>query len=153
MGTTAASGEREVAEPPERVWRALAELAPYCAVCDVSYVVRGEGRGATFSCVPGRREDGAPVADGAARGEIVEWEPPRVVTSLLRVHAETWTTRIELAPTGTGGTRVRMALSRAASGGTPLRRVLRGPADRRLVRRTLAAELDRLPEHIAQRAD
>ena len=42
---TTASGSREVPHPRERVWRALAVLQPYCAVCDVSYVVSGSPTG------------------------------------------------------------------------------------------------------------
>src|SRR5690349_19171239 len=65
-----ASGSRDVPAARATVWRALAVLSPYCAVCDVSYVVSGKPRkGTTFVCVPGRLGDGPP-AEGSPRGEI-----------------------------------------------------------------------------------
>ena len=149
---TTATGAREVPQPPETVWRALAVLQPYCAVCDVSYVVSGgaPGEGTTFVCVPGRL-DGDP-AETAPRGEIVEWTPPHVVTTRLRLTPETWTTRIELAGTASGGTRVTVTISREPIGGSRLlHRVQRG-AMRRLVQRTVTAELDKVPAHIAAAA-
>ena len=97
---TTATGTREVPQAQAEVWRALAVLEPYCSVCDVSYVVEapaaGPGLGTTFVCAPGRL-DGSPAA-GAPQGEIVAWEPPRLVATRLRLTPETWTTRIELAP-------------------------------------------------------
>jgi hypothetical protein len=72
--TTSAHGRREIAVPREQVWRALAVLEPYCAVCDVSYVVDGgtpPGAGTTFVCVPGRLADEQP-PETSPRGEIVE---------------------------------------------------------------------------------
>jgi uncharacterized protein YndB with AHSA1/START domain len=149
---TTASGSREVPHPRERVWRALAVLQPYCAVCDVSYVVSGSptgGTGTTFVCAPGRL-DGAEPAEGAPRGEIVEWVPGTVVGTRLVLTPETWTTRIELADAGPGVTRVTITLTHEATGGNRLvHRVQRG-ALRRLVRQTVAAELEKLPAHIAQ---
>ena len=66
--TTTASGSCEVPQPRPDVWRALAVLEPYCAVCDVSYVLGESGRGpdigTTFVCAPGRL-DGAEPAAGA----------------------------------------------------------------------------------------
>src|SRR3712207_887037 len=94
-----ASGTREVPYERDRVWRALAVLAPYCAVCDVSYVVDGTataGKGTRFVCVPGRLDDGQEPPAGAPRGEIVEWEPRRRVGTRLELTPETWTTRMEL---------------------------------------------------------
>jgi hypothetical protein len=149
---TTASGAREVPHPRERVWRALAVLQPYCAVCDVSYVVSGSpdgGTGTTFVCVPGRLDGTAP-AEGAPRGEIVEWVPGEVVTTRLVLTPETWTTRIELADAAEGATRVTITLSHQATAGSRLvHRVQRG-ALRRLVRQTVEAELDKLPAHVAQ---
>ena len=140
--------------PRERVWRALAVLSPYCAVCDVSYVVDGspgDGRGTTFVCAPGRL-DGRPPAEGAPRGEIVEWEPGRLVATRLVLTPETWTTRIELADAGPGATRVTITLThRATTGNRLVHRVQRG-AVRRLVRQTVDAELDKLPAHVEQAA-
>ena len=149
--TTTASGSREVALPRDRVWRALAVLRPYCAVCDVSYVVDGSpeaGPGTTFLCIPGRLDGAAPPGT-APRGEIVEWEPPRLVRTTLTLSQETWTTRIELAEAD-GGTRVLLTLTHEPAGGARAVRMLQRRALRRLVQATVDAELDKLPEHLAQ---
>jgi hypothetical protein len=147
---TTASGVREVPQPRADVWRALAVLEPYCAVCDVSYVIAGDAPprvGTTFVCAPGRL-DGAPPAPGAPQGEIVDWQPKRLVTTRLVLTPETWTTRIELADTGTGGTRVTMTITHEpTAGGRVVRRLQRG-ALRRLVQRTVDAELDKVPAHV-----
>ena len=147
---TTASGSREVPEAPSTVWRALAVLEPYCAVCDVSYVVEGAGQGVgtTFVCVPGRTE-GRPPRAGAPRGEIVEWEPHRVVTTRLELTPEIWTTRIELSEAG-AGTRVTITLTHEPRGGSRLlRRVTRG-ALRQMVERMVTEELAKLPAHLDQ---
>jgi uncharacterized protein YndB with AHSA1/START domain len=151
---TTASGTREVAAPRSRVWRALAVLEPYCAVCDVSYVVSGErsGAGARFVCVPGRLADDETPRDGAPRGEIVEWEPERVVATRLELTPETWTTRIELAGTGDGGTRITMTVTHEPTGGSRVVRRLQRGALRRLVQRTVDAELDKVPAHVERAA-
>jgi hypothetical protein len=152
--STSASGVREVPQPRAEVWRALAVLEPYCAVCDVSYVVGpGEqaaapGVGTTFVCASGRL-DGAPPA-GAPQGEIVEWEPPRLVTTRLVLTPETWTTRIELADTDAGGTRVAVTITHQPTGGSRVVRRLQRGALRRLVQRTVDAELDKVPAHVAR---
>ena len=147
---TSAHGRREIAVPREEVWRALAVLEPYCAVCDVSYVVADDappGAGTTFLCVPGRL-DGAEPPETAPRGEIVEWEPPRLVTTRLTLSPETWTTRIELTET-TGGTAVDLTLSHEPRvRGRLGRRGVR--ALRRLVQETVDGELAKLPAHVAQ---
>jgi uncharacterized protein YndB with AHSA1/START domain len=147
---TTASGTREVPHPREDVWRSLAVLEPYCAVCDVSYVVSGSaGKGASFVCVPGRLEGRTPSA-GAPKGEIVEWEPPRLVTTRLELTPEVWTTRIELADAEGGGTRVTVTLTHEPRGGSRLvQRIQRG-ALQRLVQRTVDGELAKLPAHVAQ---
>ena len=149
--TTTASGVREVPEPPEQVWRALAVLEPYCAVCDVSYLVSdagtGPGVGTTFLCAPGRLDGAAPAA-GAPRGEIVAWEPPRLVVTRLELTPETWTTRIELAATGAGGTLVTMTITHEPTGGGRVVRRLQRGAMRRLVQRTVDAELEKVPAHV-----
>ena len=128
------------------VWQALAVLAPYCVVCDVSYVVTGKGAGTTFVCVPGRLE-GDPGPD-ALSGEIVEWRPGRLVATRLRLPSETWTTRIELADAGQGGTRVTMTVALETRGGSRLVERLQGRSRQRLVQRTLEGELDRIPAHV-----
>ena len=152
MSTTTATGSREVPQDPAEVWRALAVLEPYCSVCDVSYVFEGGAGGprlgTTFVCAPGRL-DGSPAA-GAPQGEIVEWVPPRLVATRLRLTPETWTTRIELAAAPGGGTRVTMTITHEpAAGGRVVRRLQRG-ALRRLVQRTVDAELNKVPAHVAR---
>ena len=147
---TTASGTREVPHPRAEVWRALAVLEPYCAVCDVSYVVSGSaGKGASFVCVPGRLDGRTPDA-GAPRGEIVEWEPTKLVTTRLELTPETWTTRIELADAVEGATRVTVTVTHEPRGGNRLVQRLQRPGMERLVRRTVDGELDKLPAHIAQ---
>jgi hypothetical protein len=150
-GPTTATGVRDVPESPPEVWRALAVLEPYCAVCDVSYVVAaGDPQvGTTFVCAPGRL-DGGPPKDGAPRGEIVAWEPPRVVATRLELTPETWTTRIELADAPGGGTRVTMTITHEPTSGGRLVRRLQRNALRRLVQRTVDAELDKVPAHVAR---
>jgi hypothetical protein len=146
--TVEATGGRELPEPPERVWAALAVLRPYCAVCDVTYVVTGSGRGSTFVCVPGRVDGTVPPSRGT-RGEIVEWTPLRRVTTRLERAGEVWTTRLELTGTPSGGSAVAMTLG-CEQPGNALVGVLQRRALQRLVERTLAGELARLPEHVAQ---
>jgi hypothetical protein len=153
---TSAVGVREVPEPRAEVWRALAVLEPYCAVCDVSYVLEGTtagpGVGTSFVCAPGRLDGSAPAA-GAPRGEILAWEPPTVVATRLVLTPETWTTHIELSDTASGGTRVAMTITHEpTSGGRMVRRLQRG-ALRRLVQRTVDAELEKVPAHVALLAD
>jgi uncharacterized protein YndB with AHSA1/START domain len=145
--TVEATGSRELPEAPAQVWEALALLKPYCAVCDVSYVVTGSGHGSTFVCVRGRL-DGAPPARGT-RGEIVEWEPPGRVTTRLERAGEVWTTRLELTGTASGGTSVAVTLSCEPTG-SMLVGALQRRARQRLVERTLEGELGRLPAHLAQ---
>lgn len=152
---TSAAGTREVPEPRAMVWRALAVLEPYCAVCDVSYVLGdtrdGPGVGTTFVCAPGRLDGSAPAA-GAPRGEIVAWEPEVSVTTRLELTPETWTTRIELADAGSGGTRVDITITHEPVGGRRLVRRLQRNALRRLVQRTVDAELEKVPAHVARAA-
>jgi hypothetical protein len=155
--STSASGRREIAAPRERVWRALAVLEPYCAVCDVSYVVDGAGApgpGTRFVCVPGRLDDGVQPPAGAPRGEIVEWVPQERVTTRLRLTPETWTTTIELADAGPGATRVIITVSHEPHSEGRLvqrltQRLMRGGV-REMVQRTVDGELDRLPAHVAR---
>ncbi|HYH24429.1 MAG TPA: SRPBCC family protein [Blastococcus sp.] len=150
MSTTTATGSRDVPQDPEEVWRALAVLEPYCSVCDVSYLFEGAPGGprlgTTFVCAPGRL-DGTPAA-GAPRGEIVEWDPPRLVATRLRLTPETWTTRIELRAAPAGGTRVTMTVTHEPAGGGRLVRRLQRSGLRRLVQRTVDAELAKVPAHV-----
>ncbi len=135
------------------VWRALAVLAPYCAVCDVSYVVAGgtsPGRGTRFVCVPGALADGEEPREGAPEGEIVEWRPRRAVTTRLELTPETWTTRIELDDAEGGGTRVTITVEHSPRGGSRLVHRLQRGSMRRLVQSTVDAELAKVPDHVAQ---
>jgi hypothetical protein len=148
-----ASGTRVVPESRADVWRALAVLEPYCAVCDVSYVV-GDGRigkGTRFVCAPGRL-DGAEPPAGAPSGEILEWAPRRIVATRLALTTETWTTRIELADADGGGTRVSMTVALEADGGSRIVRRIQRSAAQRMVQETVDAELDKIPAHVAQAA-
>jgi uncharacterized protein YndB with AHSA1/START domain len=153
---TTASGSREVPFPRARVWRALAVLSPYCAVCDVSYVISGSptaGTGTTFVCIPGRLEAGRTPDAGAPKGEIVEWVPKKVVATRLELTPETWTTRIELADAGAGSTRVTITLTHEATRGSRIAQRIQRRALQRLVQRTVDAELDKLPAHVDQVAE
>jgi hypothetical protein len=144
-----ATGTREVPQRRRDVWQALAVLEPYCAVCDVSYVVSGTGVGTTFVCVPGRLDGREPGPD-APRGEIVEWQSRRVVATRLDLPAERWTTRIELADIPAGGTRVTMTLGFESRAGGRLVARLQSRTQQRVVQQTLDAELDKVPQHVAQ---
>jgi hypothetical protein len=150
---TTATGVRTVPQSRADVWRALAVLEPYCAVCDVSYVFSeeagGPGVGTTFVCAPGRL-DGGPPKPGAPRGEIVAWEPQRMVASRLELTPETWTTRIELADAEDGGTRVTMTITHEPTGGSRVVRRLQRGALRKLVQRTVDAELEKVPAHVTR---
>ncbi len=144
---TSVTGIREVPEARADVWRALAVLQPYCAVCDVSYVVTGSGRRTTFVAVAGRLDGDPP--EGAPQGAILEWVPGRVVETRLELTPETWTTRIELDDTGDGGTRVTMTVTHEPRGGGRLARRLLSRAARQLVEQTVRSELDKIPAHLA----
>ncbi len=152
---TTATGSREVPEPRAAVWRALAVLEPYCAVCDVSYVLGdprgGPGVGTTFVCAPGRLGGSAP-ASGAPRGEIVAWEPEVSVTTRLELTPETWTTRIELADSPSGGTRVTLTITNETRAKGVLARLVHGRAARPMVARTVESELDKVPAHVERAA-
>jgi hypothetical protein len=143
-----ATGTRVVPQRRRDVWQALAVLEPYCAVCDVSYVVSGTGAGTTFVCVPGQLGRGEPGPD-APRGEIVEWQSRRLVATRLDLPGETWTTRIELADAPAGGTRVTMIVGFESRTGGRLVERLQGRSRQRLVQQTLDAELKKVPEHVA----
>lgn len=135
------------------MWRALAVLSPYCGVCDVSYVVSGTPRkGTTFVCVPGRLGN-EPPAEGSPVGEILEWEPNRLVTTRLRLTPETWTTRLELSDAGPDATRVTITLTQEPARGSRLVHLVQRGAMRRTVQRMVDEELDKLPAHIAQAAE
>ena len=142
-----ATGALVVPEPRSQVWRALAVLQPYCAVCDVSYVVSGSGVRTTFVAVPGRLEGDPPA--GSPVGTVTEWRPGRVVATRLDLTPETWTTRIELADEDAGGTRVTMTLTHEPVAGGRLARWVQKRAREQLVRRTVDDELAKVPAHVA----
>ena len=71
-------------------------------------------------------------------------------TTRLELTPETWTTRIELADAPGGGTRVTMTITHEPTGGGRLVRRLQRNALRRLVQRTVDAELDKVPAHVAR---
>jgi hypothetical protein len=75
------------------------------------------------------------------------------VATRLRLTPETWTTRIELADTGDGGTRVTMTITHEPTGGSRVVRRLQRGALRRLVQRTVDAELAKVPAHVERVAD
>lgn len=151
MTTTTATGSRDVPYPRSRVWQALAVLEPYCAVCDVTYLVEGStpGPGTRFVCVPGRL-DGRPPREGSPRGEITEWQPETRVATRLELIPETWTTAIELADAGPDATRVTITVTRAPRGGSRLVHRFQRGAVQRLVQRTVDAELGKVPAHVTQ---
>jgi hypothetical protein len=136
-----------VPEARSHVWRALAVLQPYCAVCDVSYVVSGSGARTTFVAVPGRLEGDPP--PGSPVGTVTEWRPGRVVATRLDLTPETWTSRIELADDDAGGTRVTMTFTQAPIAGGRLARWVQKRAREQLVRRTVDDELAKVPAHVA----
>ena len=146
-GPVSATAELVVPEERARVWRALAVLQPYCAVCDVSYVVTGSGLRTTFVAVPGRLEGEPP--PGSPVGTVTEWRPGRIVATRLDLTPETWTTRIELADAGTGSTRVTMTVTHQPVAGGRLARWAARRAREQLVRRTVADELAKVPAHVA----
>jgi uncharacterized protein YndB with AHSA1/START domain len=146
-----ASGTREVPATRAEVWQALAVLEPYCAVCDVSYVV-GPATirvGTTFVCAAGRLDGAAPPA-GAPRGEILAWQPRRRVATRLELTGETWTTAIDLADADGGATRVTITVTLEPLGGGRLVRRIQRSAAQKLVERTVTDELDKIPAHLAQ---
>ena len=150
---TTASGSREVPEPRDVVWRALAVLAPYCPVCDVSYVVAGSGqpgRGTRFVCVPGQLAAGEEPRAGAPEGEIVEWRPRRAVSTRLELTPEIWTTRIELDDAEGGGTRVTITVGHEPRRKNRLTDRLLRNSVQRLVQATVDGELAKVPDHVAR---
>lgn len=147
----AAHGTGRVQFSRPRVWRALAVLRPYCAVCDVSYVVEGgpTGQGTRFICAPGLLGDQSPPA-GAPRGEVVEWQPSRRVTTRLELTPEVWTTTIDLTDVPGGGTDVTITLAHQPVQGGPLRRRLQRSGVRKVAQRTIESELGKVADHVRQ---
>ena len=75
------------------------------------------------------------------------------MTTRLELTPETWTTRIELSDTASGGTRVSIAITHEPTGGGRVVRRLQRNAMRRLVQRTVDAELEKVPAHVARVTD
>lgn len=146
-----ARGTRRVSYSRPRVWRALAVLEPYCAVCDVSYVVDGgpAAEGTRFSCVPGRLGD-QPPPSGAPRGQVIEWQPSRRVTTRLELTPEVWTTTIELIDVPGGGTDVTITLTHQPTRGSRVRRALQRGGVRKVAQRTIESELSKIAGHVSQ---
>src|SRR3954470_10537825 len=148
-----ATGVRTPAQSQAWYWGALAVVESYYSVPGVSYLVGevpgGLGVGTTFVCAPGRLDGGSPAA-GAPRGEILDWDPPRLVSSRLVLTPETWTTRIELSDAEGGGTRVAITVTHEPTSGSRVVRRLQRGAMQRLVQRTVDAELDKVPAHVAR---
>ncbi|WP_454553593.1 SRPBCC family protein [Geodermatophilus nigrescens] len=154
---TTAAGSRRVPFTRGDVWRALTTPVPYCSVCDVSYVftvLPGAapagmlGPGSRFRCVPGRLEGDPPAS--AVTGEVVEWLPRRRIGTRLELAQETWQTLFELADAGTEATDVTVTVTCEPVGGNRLQHALRSKSVARLVARTVASELTKLPDHIRQ---
>ena len=80
------------------------------------------------------------------------WVPKKVVATRLDLTPETWTTRVELADVP-DGTRVTITITHEARGGSRVARRIQRRALRGMVQRTVDAELDKVPAHVAQLAD
>ncbi|NEK93368.1 SRPBCC family protein [Modestobacter muralis] len=148
---TVAEGARRVPYVRSRVWRALAVLQPYCAVCDVSYVVDGAAtkQGTEFVCVPGRLDDQSPPG-GAPRGRIVEWKPEHRVATRLELTPEVWVTTIELADAPDESTDVSITLTHEPLAGGLLRRRRQRKTVRKVAQGTIESELDKVADHVCQ---
>ncbi|CCH87371.1 conserved protein of unknown function [Modestobacter italicus] len=148
---TVARGERRVPFSRARVWRALAVLRPYCAVCDVSYVVDGAStkRGTEFVCVPGRL-DGQRPPGGAPRGRVVEWEPEHRVATRLELTPEVWVTTVELADAPDGSTDVAVTLTHEPLTGGLFQRRRQRKGIRTVAQETVESELAKVADHVHQ---
>lgn len=148
---TVAHAVRRVPFSRTRVWQALAILEPYCAVCDVSYVVVGASmkRGTDFVCVPGRLGGRRPPA-GAPRGRVVEWEPEHRVATRLELTSEVWVMTIDLADAPDGSTDVGITLTHEPLKGGLLQRRRQRKVVRKVARDTVESELGKVADHIRQ---
>ncbi|WP_409332014.1 SRPBCC family protein [Trujillonella humicola] len=148
---------REIAHPRPLIWRALTELRPYCAVCDVSYVFepageeepRGLDLGVSFTCVSGRL-DGAEPPSTAPRGEITDWEEGTCFASRLELTPESWLTRVHLQDADNGGTVVTITLTWHPKVGSRLVHLTQRRSLQRLLEETVELELARVPDHVRQ---
>ena len=148
---TVVRGARRVPFSRARVWQALAVLQPYCAVCDVSYVVDGAStqQGTEFVCVPGRLGGRRPPG-GAPRGRVVEWEPEHRVTTRLKLTPEVWVTTIELADAPDEGTDVAITLTHEPLTGGLLQRRRQRKVVRKVAQETVESELSKVADHVRQ---
>ena len=150
-----ATGSRELPYARQRVWWALSAFTPYCAVCDVSYVlteVAPDGtetfeHGSRFLCVPGRL-DGAAPPPNAVRGQVVEWVPQERLGTTLDVTPDIWRTTIDLADAGEESTLVTVTVTYEPENRSLLVRWLQRGRWQRMVQRTVDGELTKLPEHV-----
>lgn len=158
---TTATGARDVAFARSTVWAALADLPPYCPVCDVSYVcpriaddgaaVR-IGEGTRFVCVQGRL-GGAPPPPNAVSGEIVQWVAQRFIETRLELASELWRTRVELVDSAPGSTQVTVTVTHQPTRNNRLLNAFRRKAMQRMVQRTVDLELEKLPDHVRRSAE
>lgn len=148
---TVARGTRRVPFSRARVWQALAVLRPYCAVCDVTYVVEGTStaKGTEFVCAPGRL-DGQALPGGAPRGRVVEWEPEHRVGTRLELTPEVWVTTIELSDAPDKGTDVAITLTHEPTSGGLLKRRRQRKAVRKVAADTIESELGKIADHVHQ---
>jgi hypothetical protein len=148
---TVAQGTRRVPFSRDRVWQALAVLRPYCAVCDVTYVVDGlsTARGTEFVCAPGRLDGQAP-PDGAPRGRVIEWEPQHRVGTRLELTPEVWVTTIELSDAPDQGTDVAITLTHEPVKGGLLQRRRQRKGVRKVAEDTIESELGKVADHVHQ---
>lgn len=148
---TMAQGTRRVPFSRHRVWQAVAVLRPYCAVCDVTYVVNGPStsRGTEFVCTPGRLDGQAPPA-GAPHGRVTAWEPEHRVGTRLELTGEVWVTTIELVDGPDQSTDVTISLSHEPLSGGLLQRRRQRKAVRKVAEDTIDSELGKVADHVRQ---
>ncbi|MFQ1004370.1 SRPBCC family protein [Modestobacter sp. SSW1-42] len=148
---TVVQGTRRVPFTRARVWEALAVLRPYCAVCDVTYVVDGPStkHGTEFVCAPGRLDGQAPPA-GAPRGRVVEWEPQHRVGTRLELTPEVWVTTIEVSDAPDQSTDVAITLTHEPLTGGLLKRRRQRKTVRSIAEETIESELGKVADHVRQ---
>ena len=149
---TTASGARDIPFTRPYVWQALAQLPPYCSVCDVSYLLRDAAeqkirKGTSFTCVQGQFSGPMPPVD-AVEGEIVEWDDGRCFATQLERRSETWRVRTEFLDLERGSTRVTITVRHEPEQGSRLLQALQRGRVQRLVQQTVDSELAKLPDHV-----
>ena len=153
--TTTVTGRREVPFATERVWSALTQAIPYCAVCDVSYRYSALppgglarlGEGSRFVCASGRLEGGA-LPPNAVSGEVVRFESLQRLGTRLEAGTEIWWTNIELSDAGRDITAVTLSVTYQPSPRNRYPAVVGRRKRQRMVQEMVAAELAKLPDHV-----